>query len=342
MLPPTPTITFLGLVALDYFQSETKELCNDHPYKTMCGDNSTSCFSPFPQDKRNLFKTGRVDCSSSPNASPYQKYLASGLENQPQQNGNGVMTLEFFDKAFGFKGREALALMGVHTVGGYNTFVVTDNAYNWLRKIQMKLFNNKYYKVLSQRSSKVFDECTGTMEDEKAEAVWTAKTHVLGSVLKKPDPWATADRLGHLRWNQLYLRGPTCQKNTFGYEKDFETWNKRKEIKQAASAAGFNSGIEYCCHEKERGLFISSSACLFVFRLFFIIFFLIKDVLWTIHVIQFAPFARKTRRDILGQTLDFISSGTLTKLVILLGVLDSRIRRLGKILKMRILERKVV
>merc|ERR550532_8097 len=66
-----------------------------------------------------------------------------------------------------------------------------------------------------------------------------------------------------------------------------------------------------------------------------------EDVLWTIHVIQFAPFARKTRRDILGQTLDFISSGTLTKLVILLGVLDSRIRRLGKILKMRILERKV-
>jgi len=169
------------------------------------------------------------------------------------------MTLEFFDKAFGFKGREALALMGVHTVGGYNTFVVTDNAYNWLRKIQMKLFNNKYYKVLSQRSSKVFDECTGTMEDEKAEAVWTAKTHVLGSVLKKPDPWATADRLGHLRWNQLYLRGPTCQKNTFGYEKDFETWNKRKEIKQAASAAGFNSGIEYCCHEKERGCVMDNS-----------------------------------------------------------------------------------
>ena len=59
----------------------------------MCGDNSTSCFSPFPQDKKNLFKTGRVDCSPSPNASPYQKYLASGLENQPQQNGNGAMTL---------------------------------------------------------------------------------------------------------------------------------------------------------------------------------------------------------------------------------------------------------
>ena len=77
---------------------------------------------------------------------------------------------------------------------------------------------------------------------------------ILGKILKKPNPWATADRLGHLRWNQLYLRGPTCQKNTFGYEKDFETWNKRKEIKQAAFAAGFNSAIEYCCHEKERGL----------------------------------------------------------------------------------------
>ena len=58
--------------------------------------------------------------------------------------------------------------MGVHTVSGYNTVVITDNSYNWLRKIQQKLFNNKYYKVLAQRKSKVYDECTGTMDNNKA------------------------------------------------------------------------------------------------------------------------------------------------------------------------------
>ena len=80
----------------------------------------------------------------------------------------------------------------------------------------MKLFNNKYYKVMAQRDSKVFDECTGTMEDKKAPASWTAKTRIIGDTLKVPKPWATQDQIGHLRWNQIYERGPTCVKNTFG------------------------------------------------------------------------------------------------------------------------------
>ena len=52
---------FSGLIALDYIQAETKEFCNDFSNKAMCGDNSTSCFAPFPEeDKKMLFKTGKL------------------------------------------------------------------------------------------------------------------------------------------------------------------------------------------------------------------------------------------------------------------------------------------
>ena len=124
--------------------------------------------------------------------------------------------MEFFDTAIGLNGREALALMGAHSVGEYTPVIVSDNAYNWLRKTQLKLFNNKYYKVMAQRSSKVFDECTGTMADEEAPSTWAARTQVLKKVLKVPNPWATAENPGHLRWNLFYERGPTCEKGTFG------------------------------------------------------------------------------------------------------------------------------
>ena len=228
---------FAGLVALDYFQSETEELCTEKDFAAMCGNWTTSCFSPFPEDGRTLFKTGRAgesckiyffrillsfglfylsDCTPRANAGPFQGYVASRVENQPVFNGNYDTTMEFFDTAIGLNGREALALMGAHTVSEYNTVVVSDNAYNWLRRTQNKLFNNKYYKVMAQRTAKVYDECTGTMSDEEAPSKWTARTNILKDTLKVPDPWATADNPGHLRWNLFYMRGPTCEKGTFG------------------------------------------------------------------------------------------------------------------------------
>ena len=51
---------FAGLVALDRLQSKTKNQCEKNLQSTMCGDNSTSCFSPFPESSRLLFKTGRI------------------------------------------------------------------------------------------------------------------------------------------------------------------------------------------------------------------------------------------------------------------------------------------
>ena len=132
-------------------------------------------------------------------------------------NGNGDKTLDYFDKAFGFNGRQALALMGAHTTSKYNVLVNTDNTYAWLRQMQNSLFNNRYYKVLSERKSKVYDECIGTMSNEVALSKWTAKTSVLRGILKKPDLWATSENPGHLRWSLSYERGPNCAANTLGY-----------------------------------------------------------------------------------------------------------------------------
>ena len=64
---------FAGLVALDQFQSTTKELCRKKPFETMCGDNSTSCFAPFPENSKKIFKTGRIDCRPRSNATIYHK-----------------------------------------------------------------------------------------------------------------------------------------------------------------------------------------------------------------------------------------------------------------------------
>ena len=51
---------FAGLVALDSMQAETKKLCNEKSFAAMCGDNSTSCFAPFPNESKLMFKTGRI------------------------------------------------------------------------------------------------------------------------------------------------------------------------------------------------------------------------------------------------------------------------------------------
>ena len=157
-----------------------------------------------------------IDCHPSSNATQFQGYVTNQTENHPLANGNGETTLNFFNKAFGMNGREALALMGAHTVSSYNTIIVSDNEYSWLRDRQMELFNNKYYKVMAERKSKLYDQCVGTMDNKAATAEWRARTNIFTSVMKKQIPWATSDNPGHLRWDLNYVRGPSCVEKTKG------------------------------------------------------------------------------------------------------------------------------
>ena len=53
--------------------------------------------------------------------------------------------------------------MGVHAVGRLNV-QFSGNAYSWVRGA--KLFNNKYYKLLAGVPDRVFESCTGTLDDK--------------------------------------------------------------------------------------------------------------------------------------------------------------------------------
>ena len=75
----------------------------------------------MPPKAKSLFKTGRVDCVSK-QTDPKFQYLAPSKEIVPDQNGNGPMTRDYFDKNFGLDPREGLVLMGAHTLGSFSTF----------------------------------------------------------------------------------------------------------------------------------------------------------------------------------------------------------------------------
>ena len=68
----------------------------------------------------------------SPAANEWHQYLASKHELHPEDNGNGDMTVSYYDRAFGLNGKEGLVLMGVHAVGRLNV-MISGNAYSWVR-----------------------------------------------------------------------------------------------------------------------------------------------------------------------------------------------------------------
>ena len=83
---------------------------------------------------QNVKSLGRSDCIPSANATPKQQYLASKVEITPDQNGNGPKTAKYFQDNFNLKPKEALALMGAHTIGRYSGFQ-THIDYAWVRKL---------------------------------------------------------------------------------------------------------------------------------------------------------------------------------------------------------------
>ena len=46
-----------------------------------------------------MFKTGRSDCQPSEAATEFQQYLASRAEHHPDDNGNGEMTVSYYDRS---------------------------------------------------------------------------------------------------------------------------------------------------------------------------------------------------------------------------------------------------
>ena len=123
---------FAGLIALDRAQERTHSLCSTQKQNLTCSDFSP-CFSSFPLYlTRSLFKTGRTDCIPHPEALPEHGFRSTGLENEPDKNGNGKQTTNWFHETFNMNGREGLALMGAHTFGKFTTFSEHVD-YAWVR-----------------------------------------------------------------------------------------------------------------------------------------------------------------------------------------------------------------
>ena len=105
--------------------------------------------SPDKFPGRNLFKLGRVDCSTSPTEDVLNT-LPDGMHGLTE-------TLEYFDTHFSFTANETVALLGAYTLGRTR---VEDSGFEgrWVRRPnnarQMRpasYFDNEYYKTFIDR-----------------------------------------------------------------------------------------------------------------------------------------------------------------------------------------------
>ena len=155
---------FAGLVALDEFQTRTRQLCFIDKHAYSC--DQTECFSPFDQTQfEAMFKSGRRDCEPRFPDNPKLGYVASEKERTPNQHGNGEDSVEYFERDFKLGPREGLALLGVHTVGKFNP-MTAHNDYAWVRDrgSRQELFNNEYYQMMTLMPSRIKTRyCTGNM-----------------------------------------------------------------------------------------------------------------------------------------------------------------------------------
>ena len=86
---------FSGLVSLAWYQKNSKDLCKT-PETYMCEDQSTPCFTEFPEDKIfKLFKTGRTDCDPRDPNDKLHLYRPKGREFHPSLGFNGKRTMEY-------------------------------------------------------------------------------------------------------------------------------------------------------------------------------------------------------------------------------------------------------
>merc|ERR1712107_121771 len=105
-----------------------------------------------------VFRTGRVDCKAT--SEEAYKTDRQEVHADPQTNGPG--TLKHFADNFKMNEREAIAIMGAHTMGRLH-YTHTSMRYTWTAR-QEELFNNQYYRNMAGRRDWFFNaedaDCT--------------------------------------------------------------------------------------------------------------------------------------------------------------------------------------
>jgi len=131
---------------ISYYQNPAKQ-CNQDIGTDQCHSYLTSKIQFF---------TGRRDCTEFGD----ELYKATKHESHPNAVGNGKMTADFFEKDFGFTGRETVAIMGAHTLGRLH-YKISLFRYLWTTRGSHS-FNNQYYKNIVREPKYAFhdDDCT--------------------------------------------------------------------------------------------------------------------------------------------------------------------------------------
>ena len=261
--------SFAGLLALDEVSRRTRTFCDNFNQNLTCGDFAP-CFSPFPKDFMNLFKTGRVDCIPYSIATDKQGYLAPLPEESPHAVANGVQTAEYFKNQFGLNPREALALMGAHTVGKYSIFR-THVDYSWVRKrgsMRNKVFNNEYYRTLAAKPGHVKDKfCVGALDGGLPKVNWHVFANLFEATWPQKIPGAYwTERPRRLLWHHEVTRGPNCKardedSTETGMQTPWVNLGKAnaqfkplvQRLEKYAQDKGFDSMYEYCCQIQADG-----------------------------------------------------------------------------------------
>ena len=259
--------SFAGLVALDSLQKKSRDLCSveqQKGYNLTCNDWTSPCFSQFPAEAKNLFKTGRSDCVPISYASSKQGYLAAEPEVMPDPNGNGPMTAKYFKDNFNMTAKEGLALMGAHTVGQYSTFQ-THIDYAWVRTKNSKrtqVFNNEYFKTLVAKPAHVKDKhCVGTMDGGKAKAEWHIFLRLFDFYWPQDTSRGWNNLPRRLLWHHEITRSPVCDDSEPEEDKEGlgDTFWSGTELDKKVKGTKYPSFWAYCCEQKNKGCGMSGT-----------------------------------------------------------------------------------
>ena len=103
------------------------------------------------------FLTGRRDCSPCSSSSCKRSWMTDQEEVQPNAQGSGRETADFFRENFGRSGREGAALLvGAHSYGEFH-HATSMFKYDWTRA-QDHLLNNQLFRHLAMRPQ-YFSNC---------------------------------------------------------------------------------------------------------------------------------------------------------------------------------------
>ena len=134
------------------------------------------------------FLTGRRDCSPCTSSGCDRSWMTDRTELQPNAQGGGRETAEFFRQNFGLSGREGAALLvGAHS---YGTFHHANSMfkYSWTRA-QGHLFNNQLFRHIAMKPQYFSNCCHADITDwtlvgdhlgQPAETRWLVRANKCG------------------------------------------------------------------------------------------------------------------------------------------------------------------